>query len=507
MSHIFISYSKKDFEFAEKLRQVLQDKGFVVWMDETRLSPHEKWWTAIEQNIISCGAFIVIMSPSSQESDWVEREILVAEKYRKPIFPVLLAGEGWTRLANIQYQNMTIGLKLKDLNSSFVDSLQKFVPTHTGIAAPPPLPISAVKAKRAMPSTRRWLVIFILLALNCVAIFIIPSFLEGSYRANETSTAQAVTQVILALTPTLNPVERVQTLDAQASLDAEMLVIARATMTEQSRLDMNASATAQTTLDAESSAIARIASYETATAFASITPSLTATSTLTSTLTPSSTPTLTPRPSNTSRPSSTPTLTHTPRPSRTPTATSTLIPLGAILYESDFSTGTLAGNNWLKSWGDFLVGNDSSGNRVLKSIGGGEIRLHPSLEWDTYFIELRFKIVDWGNDHNLLFTIRPNDDTCRGFNQIINGTIMLTTHSDDNCSSIRRIPEVSLPLATGDWHTLQMQVLADSIVWRIDENHWYIADDYNYEGRQFVISSLNIGELWIDDIRIRAIND
>jgi hypothetical protein len=63
MDHIFISYSKKDINFARHLRRLLTDEGFGVWMDETRLVPAEQWWPTIEQNIETCAAFIVIMSP------------------------------------------------------------------------------------------------------------------------------------------------------------------------------------------------------------------------------------------------------------------------------------------------------------------------------------------------------------------------------------------------------------------------------------------------------------
>src|SRR5215216_3110503 len=109
MSHIFISYSKKDIDFARHLRVLLQDQGFAVWMDETKLVPSQRWWPTIEANIKSCAAFIVIMSPNSLESEWVEREILVAERQtsRKPIFPILLGGEVWGRLGNLQYEDMT----------------------------------------------------------------------------------------------------------------------------------------------------------------------------------------------------------------------------------------------------------------------------------------------------------------------------------------------------------------------------------------------------------------
>ncbi|MCK6578224.1 MAG: TIR domain-containing protein [Anaerolineae bacterium] len=103
MAHVFISYSKQDIEFARRLRRMLENAGFPVWMDETALVPSERWWRRIEENIRACDSFIVVMSPNSQSSDWVEREVLLAERLRKPIFPVLLAGEPWSRLANIQF--------------------------------------------------------------------------------------------------------------------------------------------------------------------------------------------------------------------------------------------------------------------------------------------------------------------------------------------------------------------------------------------------------------------
>src|SRR5258708_10050673 len=103
MAHIFISYSKKDILFARHLRSLLQDQGFEVWMDETKLVPSERWWPTIERNIVSCSVFVVIMSSNSRESDWVEREILIAEsaRHKKPIFPILLEGDDWSRLPNI----------------------------------------------------------------------------------------------------------------------------------------------------------------------------------------------------------------------------------------------------------------------------------------------------------------------------------------------------------------------------------------------------------------------
>ena len=81
------------------------------------------------------------MSPASKSSDWVEREILVAEDpdHKKPIFPVLLEGKVWSRLANIQYQDMQAGLNAT-LTPGFVQKLAGIVPRGNAAVTPPPLP-------------------------------------------------------------------------------------------------------------------------------------------------------------------------------------------------------------------------------------------------------------------------------------------------------------------------------------------------------------------------------
>ncbi len=127
MSHIFISYSKQDIDFVRYLRVLLESEGFTVWMDEVRLAPSARWWKSIESNIETCAAFVVVMSPDASESDWVEREILLAERLKKPLFPVLVIGEPWSRLANIQYEDMRTGLRAK-LSSSFTAGLRRRVP-------------------------------------------------------------------------------------------------------------------------------------------------------------------------------------------------------------------------------------------------------------------------------------------------------------------------------------------------------------------------------------------
>lgn len=92
MSHIFISYSKKNREYARALADRLLDEGFDIWIDD-RIDYGENWERTIFRAIDDCAAFIVIMTPQSYDSLWVQRECHYAEKRGKPPFPILQDGE------------------------------------------------------------------------------------------------------------------------------------------------------------------------------------------------------------------------------------------------------------------------------------------------------------------------------------------------------------------------------------------------------------------------------
>ncbi len=125
MAHLFLSYSSKNVDFVRYLRMLLEQRGLPVWVDEAQLSSGTRWWRQIEKNIEACAALIVVMSPDSRESDWVERELLLAEKLRKPIFPVLYAGEVWPRLANIHCEDLRAGLSAQ-LSPRLIANLERF---------------------------------------------------------------------------------------------------------------------------------------------------------------------------------------------------------------------------------------------------------------------------------------------------------------------------------------------------------------------------------------------
>ena len=128
MGHIFISYSHKDSKYVEQLEKKLIEEGFNVWIDH-RIDYGSKWPKEIEKAVDTCDAYIVVMSEDASSSMWVEREVIQAEKRNKPFFPLLLKGEVWFSLGNIQYVDVTGGVLPPD---EFYRNLEKVIPRNKG---------------------------------------------------------------------------------------------------------------------------------------------------------------------------------------------------------------------------------------------------------------------------------------------------------------------------------------------------------------------------------------
>lgn len=102
MADIFISYSRSDVGYATKLFTELQNLRFDVWMDVRRLEPGDEWKKTISKELDICTAFIVIMTTDSLNSDYVKWELEQAQARKKSIFPLLLEGQIWEQVQNIQ---------------------------------------------------------------------------------------------------------------------------------------------------------------------------------------------------------------------------------------------------------------------------------------------------------------------------------------------------------------------------------------------------------------------
>jgi len=104
----FVSYSRKDGEFALKLAKELRSAGHSVWLDQLDIQTGVRWDDAVEKALYECQIFLIILTPESVSSDNVKDEIGYAIDNGKRIMPVLLEECAIPlRLSRFQYVDFT----------------------------------------------------------------------------------------------------------------------------------------------------------------------------------------------------------------------------------------------------------------------------------------------------------------------------------------------------------------------------------------------------------------
>ena len=84
MPLVFISHSSRDTEFVEReVVSLLKGNGIDVWYSKDNIETAAEWEKRIKLGLKSCEWFIVVLSPDSVVSDWVQSEVDWALDERK----------------------------------------------------------------------------------------------------------------------------------------------------------------------------------------------------------------------------------------------------------------------------------------------------------------------------------------------------------------------------------------------------------------------------------------
>jgi hypothetical protein len=135
MSFIFVSYSRQDQDYVSLLAQALETHSLPVWLDD-HIDYGTTWPRVIKEHLERCRVFVVVMSPRSENSLWVQNELTLAQKLKKPIFPLLLEGDHWFQILTIQSVDVTHG-KLPP--ARFFNTLRPYFPVPLSTAESLPL--------------------------------------------------------------------------------------------------------------------------------------------------------------------------------------------------------------------------------------------------------------------------------------------------------------------------------------------------------------------------------
>jgi hypothetical protein len=86
---VFISYSRKDGDFAEDLVAALEACGFTPYLDRHDVAPGEPWEERLERLILEADTVVFVLSPNSVASERCEWELEKTEQLGKRILPVV----------------------------------------------------------------------------------------------------------------------------------------------------------------------------------------------------------------------------------------------------------------------------------------------------------------------------------------------------------------------------------------------------------------------------------
>ena len=63
MAKVFVSYSRKDIDFARRLTMELKKSELDFWIDWEGIPPTVDWWKEIEKGIEEADIFLFLISP------------------------------------------------------------------------------------------------------------------------------------------------------------------------------------------------------------------------------------------------------------------------------------------------------------------------------------------------------------------------------------------------------------------------------------------------------------
>lgn len=90
MSHIFVSYSRKDIDFAKRLVEALKKNELDIWIDWKDIPKGEDFEQEIYRGIEAAEAFLFLLSIHSITSKMCNKEIVHAVKNNKRILPIVV---------------------------------------------------------------------------------------------------------------------------------------------------------------------------------------------------------------------------------------------------------------------------------------------------------------------------------------------------------------------------------------------------------------------------------
>ena len=87
---VFISYSRKDMPFADRIEAALKARGFEPLIDRTAIYAFEEWWKRVQELIGRADTVVFVLSPDAVRPGTVAlKEVEFAASLNKRFAPIV----------------------------------------------------------------------------------------------------------------------------------------------------------------------------------------------------------------------------------------------------------------------------------------------------------------------------------------------------------------------------------------------------------------------------------
>src|SRR6516225_6465335 len=145
---VFISYSRKDMAFADRLDAALKARGFEPLIDRTDIYAFEEWWKRVEALIVRSDTVVFVLSPDAVRLGTVAlKEVEFAASLNKRFAPIVFR----------PVEDKSVPDALAKLNFIFFDDAARFEQSADQLAEALNTDISWIRQHTEfVEQARRW---------------------------------------------------------------------------------------------------------------------------------------------------------------------------------------------------------------------------------------------------------------------------------------------------------------------------------------------------------------